>query len=90
LIREKKQQAETGDVVNIILEGHGDRNGCYYIGDRRPHPYIFRDLIADFNEGVQVNAISGACYSAKFIDAIKTSNQRDRYFTAASGGMKQH
>jgi len=52
----KIQQTEAGDVVNIILEGHGDRTGCYRIGDRRLHPYVFRDLIAGLTSkgGVQV------------------------------------
>ena len=59
-----------------------------WLCDRRLHPYVFRDLIAGFKEGVQVNAFSGACYSGKFIDAIKTSNQRDLYFTTAAGGVK--
>lgn len=78
-ISEKKQQAEDGDVVNIIFEGRKNPRGEYCIGDNYVHPFVFRDLLAGFKKGVQVNAITGACYSGKFSDAIKSSNPRDRY-----------
>lgn len=82
----KKQQAVAGDVVNIILEGHGTYKGEYCIGSRRIHPYAFRDLLSGFKDGVQVNAVSGACHSGQFIDAIKTSNQKNRYLSVACAG----
>ncbi|KKK26856.1 hypothetical protein ARAM_003456 [Aspergillus rambellii] len=85
-IREKQQQAEDGDVVSIILEGHGSRKEGYCIGDRRVHPDVFGNLLAGFKDGVQVNAISGACYSGQFINAIQASNQRSRYFAVACPG----
>ncbi|KAN0081995.1 hypothetical protein V8E54_003293 [Elaphomyces granulatus] len=80
-IVDKVQWAEPGDVVNIILEGHGAKSGEYCIGDRRLHPYVFRDWVAKFRPGVQVNAISGACYSGAFVDAVQSSEQKDRYIT---------
>ena len=46
--------------------------------------YVFRDLLAGFKDGVSVNAISGACYSGLFVDAIRETAQRDRYISAAS------
>lgn len=32
---------------------------------------------------VRVNAIWGTCYLGRFVDAIQTSSQKDRYFTVA-------
>lgn len=85
-IADKKQQAVAGDVVNIILEGHGNFKGEYCIGSDYVHPYVFRDLLSGFKDGVQVNAVSGACHSGKFIDAIETSGQKDRYLAVACPG----
>lgn len=77
-------QAQPGDAVNIILEGHGTRFYGYSIGHRHLHPAVFRDRMSGFKDGVQVNAISGACYSGQFVDEVRASNQRDRYLAVAS------
>lgn len=88
-IEDKQRKAEPGDVVNIILEGRGNGNGEYCIGDREIHPHVFRDLLSGFKDGVQANAISGACYSGQFIDAIRMSGQSQRYSAVAAGPHEQ-
>lgn len=62
--------------MNIILEGHGTARGEYHIGSREIHPYAFRNILSGSKDGVQINAISGACYSGQFVDAIKTFNPK--------------
>lgn len=83
-IKDKEQKARPGDTVNLFFESHGTSKGELQLGDRRLHCYVLRDWISGFKHGVQINAISGACYSGKFLDVIKSSNQKDRYFAAAA------
>lgn len=46
-------------------------------------PDAFRDLLSGFRDGVLVNAVSGVCYPDRFIDVVKSSDQKDRYRTVA-------
>lgn len=86
-IVEKQTLAEDGDIVNIILEGHGCKGGGeLIIGKNWIHPSVLSNLLRNFKVGVQVNAVSGACYSGRFVDIIKTSGQTQRYVAAASPG----
>jgi hypothetical protein len=82
-IREKWTTAIPGDVVNIIIECHGSKNGLK-IGSKM----LVRDdavkICDGFVQGVQVNFITGACHSGIFTDAIRDREQKSRFIAAAS------
>lgn len=63
-----------------ILDGHGTPRGANVVGSCNIHPFVFKHLLSGFKDGVQVNAISGACHPGRFVDAIKSSGRKDRYF----------
>ena len=84
-INGKIQDAKPRDVVNIIFESHGQRNGAGVIlGKHRLFPPEVTALLRQFKDGVQVNMISGACFSGGFVDAIRADNQSHRYIASAT------
>lgn len=85
-ISTKSQVAEAGDIINIILESHGSKK-FVKIGSKGLFNEVFRELAALFKPGVEVNIISGACYSGLFGDIMKTSGQTHRYVAAAGNKL---
>ena len=75
-IRTRTQEAQPGDIVSIILIGHGSPEGIFLGGN----PFKPADLAAAcsmFAADVQVNIIIKACFSGAFANAFKVSNQRN-------------
>ena len=83
-IRNKTHQARSGDVVNIILEGHGNRKAGILLGDKRLHYPKLHAAAGHFLKGVQVNMVSGACHSGWLVEQLAHWNQDERYAVAAS------
>lgn len=76
--------AKSGDVVNIIVEAHGGRKGCLVLGDNQLYNVTLRDAIKGFKDEVQVNIITGACYSGRLVESIRAASQYHRYIQAAT------
>lgn len=57
--------------MDKFLEFHGADDGNYSIGDRKIYQYVFRNLLACFKDGVQVNTISRVPGSSVFGNAIR-------------------
>lgn len=76
-------EATPGDVVNIILEGHGNTAGEIKLGQHFLNSWDFARALDDFVSGVQVNAINNACHSGIFVDTIKAQNTHHRYIASA-------
>jgi hypothetical protein len=77
-IRNRVQDAKSGDIVSIILIGHGNPRGIVLGGETLETS----DLVAacsNFALDVQVNIVIKACYSGAFAKAFKVSNQRNIY-----------
>ena len=83
-IEKKIKSTVSGDVVNIIIEGHGDAKGrglC--LGPNRIFPQEMSDLTSKFRDGIQVNIITGACHSGAIADVISATGQKNRHVAAA-------
>ncbi|KAK2792175.1 hypothetical protein FQN52_003943 [Onygenales sp. PD_12] len=82
-VRTKAGVAVPGDIINIILESHGSRHRIQ-VGTK----WLTREdstmLCNEFKQGVQVNFITGACYSGIFIDSTSSESQKDRWSSSAS------
>ena len=75
--------AQPGDIVTIIFEGHGTHKPkSIVVGHYKILTSEFVALLARFRTGVQVNLMSGACYSGEFVKAIIASSQSHRYVGA--------
>ena len=74
---------KSGDVVNVILEGHGNQGRGLKLGDSFLAPREVSEIIAKFPLGVQVNVICGQCHSGQIVDAISASGQSERHIAAA-------
>ena len=88
-IVQKTTLAESGDVVNIILESHGCVGGGVKLGEYTIWPHELTKAIGEFKEVVQVNIITGACYGGTFVDIMRAEGQYYRYVQAAEseGGV---
>lgn len=82
-IAEKARLANSGDVVNIIIESHGSQGGGIRLGEYRLYPPHFAAALRDFKDEVQVNVITGVCYGSLLVKAIRADGQYYRYIQAA-------
>jgi len=84
-IRERKNLAESGDVVNILFACHGSATGgAMRIGDSLLWPGELKSHLRSTKDEVQVNMITTACYSGHLVNAIKADNQDFRYVQSAA------
>ncbi|KAL9098560.1 MAG: hypothetical protein Q9163_005805 [Psora crenata] len=79
----KTALAKSGDVVNIILESHGRSGGGVVLGEYVLWPQELINATRGFNEEVQVNIITGACYGGTFMDVVRAEGQYYRYVQVA-------
>jgi hypothetical protein len=77
-IKTRTERARPGDIVSIILIGHGNPQGIL-LGGRTFTPADLASACASFALDVQVNIVIKACYSGAFAKAFKVSNQRNIY-----------
>jgi hypothetical protein len=82
-IDNKVHNAQQGDIVTIILIGHGNKNGIS-IGDIPLSASELATACANFAPDVQVNIIIKACSSGAFAKAFRISGQRNRYVHTSS------
>ena len=82
-IASKTALAKSGDVVNIIFESHGARGGGVCLGEFVLWPLELIRAIGEFQDEVQVNIITGACFGGHFVDAMRAEGQYYRYVHAA-------
>ena len=82
-IADKKTRAKPGDVVNIILESNGCRGGGVMLGEYALWPQELIRATGEFEDEVQVNIITGACYGGTFVDVMRAEGQYYRYVQAA-------
>ena len=87
-VDEKARIAKAGDVIKIVIEAHGGSKKGIQLGNHFWTTWEFSEALGRFADGVQVNAISSACHSGIFIDAIKATNQSPRYIAAACGSTE--
>ncbi|KAJ5715343.1 uncharacterized protein N7483_012524 [Penicillium malachiteum] len=83
-VSKKQSAARAGDVVNIILDGHGNKDDGFMAGDNSLHRVVFANLISHFKPGVQVNFVPEFCYSGNFIDAVSKLNLASCYCVASA------
>src|SRR5271170_2212713 len=89
-IRTRTQEAKPGDIVSIILIGHGNLEGII-LGGKTFKPADLAAACSLFAPDVQVNIVIKACYSGAFTDAFKVSNQRNIYVhTSAKAAQKSY
>jgi hypothetical protein len=82
-IDNRVRSARQGDIVTIILIGHGDENGIR-IGDIPLSASELATACVNFAPDVQVNVIIKACSSGAFAKAFRISGQRNRYVHTSS------
>jgi hypothetical protein len=75
--------------VNIIFESHGNIKEGLVLGKQYLNGEDFERSLRAFAHGVQVNAISCACYSGAFKEVIETNNQSSRFISVASGAKQK-
>lgn len=60
----KAKRAIAGDVINIVVCGHGDPQRLgFYAGYHRIFPFEMDKMLGKFKQGVTVNVISGTGHS---------------------------
>ena len=82
-IAEKATLAQSGDVVNIIIESHGNKVGGIVLGEYKLYPQELAKGLRDFKDEVQVNVVTGVCYGSIFVDYMRAEGQYYRYVQAA-------
>ncbi|KAH0557183.1 hypothetical protein GP486_005025 [Trichoglossum hirsutum] len=75
--------AKPGDIVTIILIGHGNQDGIDIAGVLLSASELAA-ACANFSAGVQVNIIIKACSSGAFAKAFRVSGQRNLYVHTSS------
>jgi hypothetical protein len=89
-IRTRTQETKPGDIVSIILIGHGNLEGII-LGGKTFKPADLAAACSLFAPDIQVNIVIKACYSGAFTDAFKVSNQRNIYVhTSAKAAQKSY
>jgi len=84
-IVEMSSKAQPGDIVNVIIEGHGSSSlGGIRVGTELFSAADLANNFAKFVEGVQLNAITGACNSGCFPILVEVQGQKDRYIASAT------
>lgn len=62
----KAKRAIPGDVINIVVCGHGDPQRLgFYAGYHRIFPFEMDRMLGKFKPGVTVNVISGSAHSVE-------------------------
>lgn len=62
----KAKKAIPGDVINIVVCGHGDPQRLgFYAGYNRIFPFELDRMLEKFKQGVTVNIISGSAHSVE-------------------------
>ncbi|KAH9221708.1 hypothetical protein DL95DRAFT_519248 [Leptodontidium sp. 2 PMI_412] len=84
-IRATAKKSKAGDSVFISLESHCHPVDGVRLGTEFLKSFEFSKELDAFPAGVKINAISGACYSGRFMECIKANNQHERYIAAACG-----
>ncbi|KAI9787248.1 MAG: hypothetical protein M1839_003486 [Geoglossum umbratile] len=82
-IDDRARNAQQGDIVTIILIGHGDEDGIH-IGGIPLSASELATACANFAPDVQVNIVIKACSSGAFAKAFRISGQRNRYVHTSS------
>ncbi|KAJ5106595.1 hypothetical protein N7456_003270 [Penicillium angulare] len=82
-ISQKSAAAQPGDVVDIFMEGHGNRTKGFNAGSEFIHPDVFTQLVSHFRPGVQLNIILDFGYAGGFAKSIEMSKRADCYVVAA-------
>ena len=82
-IAEKATLAQSGDVVNIIIESHGNKAGGIVLGEYKLYPQELAKGLRGFKDEVQVNVVTGVCYGSIFVDYMRAEGQYYRYIQAA-------
>ncbi|KAJ6023979.1 hypothetical protein N7540_004776 [Penicillium herquei] len=80
----KQSAAMSGDVINIILEGHGHEENGFMAGESFLYPAMFANLISHFRPKVQVNVFPDFCCSGSFIIKVKQFNPGSCYMAASA------
>ncbi len=86
-IGKKSKALEAGDILNIILIGHGDRDRNIAFGKEDLGYDRLANFLDHFRPNVEVNLIVRCCFAARFADKIITKDPRHRYnhtFSAAN------
>lgn len=84
-IRDTAKMAKAGDSVFIAFESHGHPVEGVRLGTEYLKSLEFSKELEAFPEGTKINAVSGACYSGRFMECINANNQHERYTAAACG-----
>lgn len=89
---EKAAAAVRGDVVNIFLCCHGDKEGSIVLGNSYMSKLQFRDLLRLFGFGIEVNAVVSHCYSGHIPGTIESDSfqPRERFIAAACSSSERH
>ncbi|KAI9760856.1 MAG: hypothetical protein M1840_002189 [Geoglossum simile] len=82
-IDDRVHNTKPGDIVTIILIGHGNRKGIL-IGRVLLSPSELATACANFATDVQVNIIIKACSSGAFAKAFRVSGQQSLYVHTSS------
>ncbi|KAJ6032359.1 hypothetical protein N7540_003091 [Penicillium herquei] len=83
-IGKARRNHRADDVVNLVFLCHGSEDGDFALGSNNVSATDIIKKTKKFKSGVQVNVISGACFSGILCDKMEESNQTLRYVTAAS------
>lgn len=87
-IENKSQDVKNGDIVTIVLIGHGDPNGIF-IGGKPLNPSELAVAFLKFPPEVQINLILKACSSGAFAKAFRVIGQRNIYVHTSSKDRKE-
>ncbi|KAJ5116568.1 hypothetical protein N7456_000916 [Penicillium angulare] len=87
-IWERMFQARPGDVVNIVLLCHGNRDGDFSLGNSWLKAVDLANSLSSYRDGVQVNLFSSACHSGHLARAIAKTKQTNRYVSVAAEPKK--
>lgn len=79
--------AKAGDILNIILIGHGTTGGII-LGGRLLEPMALANACSHLPVDVQLNIVVRSCSSGIFTKVFETS-QRDRQYIHTSANSKQ-
>lgn len=82
-VSQKAKVAKRGDVVHIILLGHGDPKRGLATGGGYLHHKVFAQQIAHFRSTVQVNLVLDFCYSGVFLNALQALGLSECYITTS-------
>ena len=87
-IENKSQDVKNGDIVTIVLIGHGDPDGIL-IGGKPLNPSELAVAFLKFPPEVQINLILKACSSGAFAKAFRVIGQRNIYVHTSSKDRKE-